>query len=185
MLFNKSYMFCRISYYSTYHSTTLLAPVSDPTSQHGVCTVLLFRRHNPGGHWYLVCLVYVRKEIWSLPRSVLKTVYIPNFKVDWVAFLLRDQEVKGSTLGPAIGYGELEYIYDLTQCVEANPVIIRRIRPRWLPSSSFSIHHSIIIFQFDALNFKVFEPCTNEENAQCWAEAHLLHSLPRSYWASA
>jgi hypothetical protein len=104
-------MFCRISYYSTYHSTTLLAPVSDPTSQHGVCTVLLFRRHNPGGHWYLVCLVYVRKEVWSLPRSVLKTVYIPNFKVEWVAFLLRDQEVKGSTLGPAIGYGELEYIY--------------------------------------------------------------------------
>ena len=41
MLFNKSCMFCRISYYRTYHGTTLLASVSDPTSQHGACTVLL------------------------------------------------------------------------------------------------------------------------------------------------
>jgi hypothetical protein len=41
MLFNKSCMFCRISYYRTYHGTTLLASVSDPTSQHGKCTVLL------------------------------------------------------------------------------------------------------------------------------------------------
>ena len=54
-------------------------------------------------------------------------------------------------------------IYDLTQSVEANAGIIRRIRPRCLPSSSFSIHHSIITLQFEALNYKVLEPCTNGE----------------------
>jgi len=103
-------MFCRTSYYSTHHSTTLLASVSDPISQRGACTVLLFRRYNPGGLWYLVRLVYVRKEIWILPRSVLKTLYLPNVKVEWVALLLRVQEMPGSTLGPATGYAELEYI---------------------------------------------------------------------------
>jgi hypothetical protein len=41
MSFNKSYVFCRISYYRTYHGTTLLASVSDPTSQHGACMMFL------------------------------------------------------------------------------------------------------------------------------------------------
>ena len=77
-------------------------------------------------------------------------------------------------------------IYDLTQFVEANPGIIRRIRPRWLPSSSFSIHHSKIILQLDALNYKVFKLCTTaEQNAEWTAEVHLLHSFPRSHCVTA
>jgi hypothetical protein len=54
----------------------------------------------------LVSLIYVRKEIWSLPRTVLTTVYIPNVNVQWVTLLLRVQEMPGSTLGLKTGYAD-------------------------------------------------------------------------------
>ena len=129
-----------------------------------------------GGLCLLVSLVYTRKEIWSLPRTVLKTVYIPNVRVEWVTFLLRVQ-MPASALGP-----KNWNIYDSTQSVETNLGIIRRIRPRRLSSSSFSIHHSITVLQFDTIYFKVLKPCTNEvEYRRLQAAAHLLHTSPRNY----
>jgi hypothetical protein len=77
------------------------------------------------------------------------TPYTSCYRMSWLTLLLRIREVMGSNLGPKTGYPD--YVWcGFPQSFQANAGILAQIRPRRLPSTSFTIHHSRIILPFDS-----------------------------------
>jgi hypothetical protein len=69
--------------------------------------------------------------------------------VEWVILLLGVTEVSSSNLGPETSH--LKILHALPRSLEENTGVIPQIRPRTLPSTSFSIHCSRMIVSVDAI----------------------------------
>jgi hypothetical protein len=68
--------------------------------------------------------------------------------VEWFALLLRIWKDPGSNLGPNTNYTDWDFSW-FPQSLQAG--IVPQIMPLWLPSKSFTIHHSLNTLSFDAL----------------------------------
>jgi hypothetical protein len=76
----------------------------------------------------------------------------PDIVVEWLTLLLRIPEFPGSNLGPETGYLEV-FRRGFPQSVQANAGVVLTIRPRPLPSKSFTIHNSLITLSFSLCSY--------------------------------
>jgi hypothetical protein len=97
----------------------------------------------------LLTTLLTRRVIASSYTVFTVTTYTLCYRMSWLTLLLRIREVMGSNLGPKTGYPD--YVWcGFPQSFQANSGILAQIRPRPLPSTSFTIHHSRIILPFDS-----------------------------------
>jgi hypothetical protein len=77
-----------------------------------------------------------------LLKYLLFIMGLPNIVVEWPTLLLRIREIPDSNLVPETGYSDC--FRGFPQSLQRMPKYELKIRPRPLPSKSFSIHHSLI-----------------------------------------
>jgi hypothetical protein len=77
------------------------------------------------------------------------TYVLPNVTVEWLALLLRIQEVLASNLHQQTGYNNYGFRY-FSQTPQTNVIVIPQIRPRSLRSAHFPIHYPLIILLIGA-----------------------------------
>jgi hypothetical protein len=74
-------------------------------------------------------------------------MFLMNVMVEWLTLLLRIREVHDSNLRPETAILTEGFPHSL----KANAGMVPEIRPRLLPSTSFSNHHSPIFLLFVAM----------------------------------